>query len=77
MHKTKTLADLEQGATAIVSNLSSIGPIRRRLLDIGLLPGTKVECVQKSPLGDPVAFMVKGAVIALRYEDYTCVSIRV
>ena len=40
-----------------------------RLEDIGLVPGTKVTCLQKSPLGDPVAFRIRGAVIALRSDD--------
>lgn len=37
--------------------------------DIGLIEGTPVECLQKSPSGDPVAYLIRGAVIALRRED--------
>ena len=43
--------------------------MRRRLLDIGLIPGTRVECIGKSPGGDPKAFLIRGAVIAIRAED--------
>ena len=43
--------------------------MRRRLLDIGLTPDTVVECVGKSPAGDPKAFLIRGAVIAIRSED--------
>ena len=43
--------------------------MRRRLQDIGLIEGTVVECVGKSPLGDPCAYVIRGAVIALRSED--------
>lgn len=43
--------------------------MRRRLQDIGLIEGTKVKCLQKSPAGDPVAYLIRGAVIALRSED--------
>ena len=43
--------------------------IRRRLLDIGLVEGTDVSCLQKSPAGDPVAYLIRGAVIAIRSED--------
>lgn len=71
------LSDLPQGDTGIVRELASNGGIRRRLQDIGLIPGTKVECVQKSPLGDPVAYRVRGAVIALRREDSSGVIIGV
>jgi len=64
-----TLAELGQGDSAVVRELASEGSMRRRLQDIGLIPGTRVECVQKSPLGDPIAYLIRGTVIALRCED--------
>ena len=64
-----SLAELNQGDSAVVCELASSGSMRRRLQDIGLIPGTKVECVQKSPLGDPIAYLIRGTVIALRSED--------
>lgn len=76
MSNTYTLAELIQGNTAVVSEITSSGSIRRRLQDIGLIPGTKVLCVQKSPLGDPTAYSIRGAVIALRCEDSSCVIIQ-
>jgi len=66
---------MKQGDSAVVQELTSVGAIRRRLQDLGIIPGTKIECVQKSPLGDPVAYMVRGAVIALRQEDAKTVLI--
>jgi len=69
MNNIKSLKDLKQGQTAKVKSLLSTGSIRRRLLDIGLIEGTEVECLQKSPAGDPVAYLIRGAVIALRSED--------
>lgn len=63
------LCDLKQGQTAKVQSLSNSGSIRRRLLDLGLIDGTKVECLHKSPLGDPTAYLIRGSVIALRAED--------
>ena len=56
-----------------VSQLLSDTSMRRRLQDIGLIEGTKVECIQKSPSGDPIAFLIRGAVIALRTEDSSSV----
>ena len=70
-----SLAHMKQGEIAVVQKLISEGAIRRRLQDLGIIPGTKIECVQKSPLGDPVAYMVRGAVIALRQEDAKTVLI--
>ncbi|WP_040198233.1 FeoA family protein [Candidatus Soleaferrea massiliensis] len=66
---TLTLDHLSEGKTAKVTNLLSSGSMRRRLQDIGLIEGTQVECLQKSPAGDPIAFLIRGAVIALRSED--------
>ncbi|MEG0019597.1 MAG: FeoA family protein [Oscillospiraceae bacterium] len=57
------------GEKATVICLLSTGSIRRRLLDIGLISGTCVECLGRSPQGDPTAFLIRGAVIALRCED--------
>ena len=41
----------------------------RRLRDMGLVRGTPVRCLQVSPLGDPVAYLIRGAVVALRRAD--------
>ncbi len=60
---------LRDGCFAMVTELTAKGPARRRLLDLGLVPGTKVEVIRRSPLGDPIAFNIRGAVIAFRKED--------
>ncbi len=65
----KNLNSLNVGDMATVKQILSNRDIRRRLLDIGLIPETKVECVGVSPSGDPKAFLIRGAVIALRFED--------
>jgi ferrous iron transport protein A len=64
-----TLKDMIPGEKATVKQLLSSGTIRRRLLDIGLTENTEVECVGKSPAGYPTAFLIRGAVIAIRSED--------
>mgnify|MGYP002648503291 CR=1 FL=1 len=69
MYKIDCLMNLKEGERARVSSLLSRGSMRRRLQDIGLIEGTEVECVQKSPAGDPVAYRIRGALIALRSED--------
>ncbi|WP_050697511.1 MULTISPECIES: FeoA family protein [Eubacteriales] len=69
MNQIYSLTSLKEGERARVSTLLSNGSMRRRLQDIGLIEGTEVECVQKSPAGDPVAYMIRGALIALRSED--------
>ena len=64
-----SLYHLVPGESAVVKKLYCSGSIRRRLLDIGLTEQTRVICVGQSPAGDPKAFLIRGAVIALRRED--------
>ena len=64
-----TLSNLKVGEKAIIYKLKNSDDIRRRLQDIGLVEGTEVSCIQRSPCGDPVAYNIRGALIAIRLED--------
>ncbi|MBE6144679.1 MAG: ferrous iron transport protein A [Firmicutes bacterium] len=64
----KYLSDASLGSCYIIKKINVDGSIKRRLLDIGMIEGTKVENVLVSPFGDPMAFLIRGAVIALRNE---------
>jgi Fe2+ transport system protein FeoA len=61
-----TLDRLKKGQRAIVAQLTSSGLERRRLMDLGILPGTEVRVEMGNPLGDPNAYQIRGSVIALR-----------
>lgn len=63
------LHELAIGSVGKVKFITSEGNSRRRMLDLGLIPGTKVEMILKSPAGDPSAYQIRGAVIALRLEE--------
>ncbi len=65
----QSLSDIAVGEKARVTALNTDSSITRRLLDIGLIENTEVECIGRSPLGDPSAFLIRGAVIALRCGD--------
>lgn len=71
-----SLKDLLPGQRATVMALRTTGTMRRRLLDMGLVEDTVVECVGVSPGGDPSAYQIRGAVIALRARDSQNVLIR-
>ena len=64
-----SLNSLRVGQSARVSHIEAEPAMRRRLLDIGLIPGTRVTCTAVSPAGDPAAYLIRGAVIALRGRD--------
>lgn len=65
----KTLANLPVGESARVFFLDSNSQIKRRLLDLGLTEGAVIKAVQSSPSGEFVAYLIRGAVIAIRSED--------
>lgn len=71
----KTLDMLKIGETARIKKIITAGSMRRRLQDLGITEGTPVECVLMSPSRDPVAYRVRGALIALRSEDSSQVVI--
>ena len=70
------LNDLNPGQKGVVRTLGSTGDMCRRLLDIGLIPDTVVECLGRSPAGDPSAYLIRGAVIAIRAADSRKVLLR-
>jgi ferrous iron transport protein A len=67
--KILPLNKLDVGKNAIVVSLLFEGNERRRMLDLGVIRGTLIEAVQKSPAGDPIAYFIRGTLIAIRSED--------
>jgi ferrous iron transport protein A len=59
----------QKGDLIRITHLDINGVMRRRLLDLGFVPGAIVEVLRKSPLGDPIAFRVSQTSIALRKEE--------
>jgi Fe2+ transport system protein FeoA len=56
----RALSELEPGSSGTVIAVDDSGPIGRRLLDLGLLPGTRVRALRHAPLGDPGIFELRG-----------------
>lgn len=63
------LSELKEGQSGTVIYIDTSGSMRRRLLDLGVIEGTTINCVHKSPSGNPVAYQIRGAIIALRTDD--------
>ena len=76
MNEPHYLSDLAPAQRGTVRALGATGAMRRRMLDIGLAPGTEVECLGRSPAGDPSAYLIRGAVIAIRASDGRDVLLR-
>lgn len=64
-----TLNCLQEGESARILSLRMQGALRRRLLDFGLIEGTKICCLRRSPVGNPVIYSVRGTRLALRTQD--------
>ena len=72
-----TLNRLAAGQTASVTALRLTGAIRRRLLDLGLIEGTRVRCLRRGVAGDPVIYGCRGTMVALRCEDSARICVEV
>jgi len=73
----KKLSELEPGEKGTIVKVQGSGALRRRLLDMGLIRGTEIEMVRKSPLGDPLEFLVKGYNLSLRKKECENVYVEV
>lgn len=71
------LLTLRTGQKAKVRKVSATGAMRRRLQDLGVIEDTEIECVGRSPLGDPAAYLIRGAVVALRDTDAATIDVTV
>lgn len=70
------LDEVEPGRKVKVVHLAGRGTARRRLLAVGMVPGTIVEVLRKAPLEDPVEYRVKGTDVSIRARDAHDVEVR-
>lgn len=64
-----TLKAAAPGSRVIVQKLSGSGKVKRRLMDMGIIPGTEIQIQKVAPLGDPVEIKFKGYNLSLRWEE--------
>lgn len=64
-----TLDRLKIGETAVIKTVGGEGALRLRLLDMGLIPRTKVKMLKRAPMGDPLDIIVRGYELTLRADD--------
>ncbi len=72
------LTNIDLGETAVVTKIAPTcrGAERRRFMDLGILPGTEISAEMRSPSGDPTAFRVRDAIIALRKEQSSMIRVK-
>ncbi len=70
-----SLDQLEPGDAGTVVELRACGPLRRRMLDMGLIPGTAVEVLRVAPLGDPMEVRIRGYNLSLRKKEAATIAV--
>ena len=71
----KTLRDIPVGGDAVVVRLAGQGPLKRRIMDMGITKGASVHVRKVAPLGDPIEVTVRGYELSLRKADAEMIEI--
>ena len=72
----KTLKEVAVGQTVTVKKLTGAGPVKRRIMDMGITKGSEVYIRKVAPLGDPVEITIRGYELSLRKHDAACVEVK-
>jgi ferrous iron transport protein A len=72
-----TLAELQPGETGRITKLGALGPLKRRLLDMGVLPGADVRVEKVAPLGDPIEVTIRSYALSLRKSEAQGITVEV
>ena len=71
-----TLNELKTGSSGIITAVGGDGPLRCRLLDMGLIPHTRVTLQKVAPMGDPSEIRVRGYELTLRVEEAQKIEVK-
>lgn len=69
LYMSKTLKDLKPGQRGVISSIKLKGLMRRKLLDMGVIPGVEVYVDKVAPFGDPIEIHLRGYALSLRKSD--------
>lgn len=70
-----TLGDVPVGSAVLVTAVGGEAGFRRRLMELGVLPGTRVEFVRVAPLGDPMELRVRGCALSVRRDQARSITV--
>lgn len=68
-HAARTLDQLAAGERAVIASVDCPPAIARRLMELGVLPGTEVQVIRRAPLGDPLEIALRGVHLSLRKSE--------
>lgn len=64
-----TLKELKPGQQGTVASIGTTGPMKRRIMDMGITPGVEIKVIKVAPLGDPIEVNVRGYELSLRKDE--------
>lgn len=70
------VSDMKIGQEAVITEVLGTGALRHRLLEMGLIPGTKIKLVKKAPFGDPIELNVRCFDLSIRKDDAKLINVR-
>ena len=71
-----TLNELPVGKAAVITKVGGAGALRCRLLDMGLIPNTKIVITKVAPMGDPIELRLRGYTLTIRIEDAKNIEVK-
>ena len=71
----KTLKDVKVGEDCVVARLHGEGPVKRRIMDMGITKGVAIHVRKVAPLGDPVEITIRGYELSIRKGDADCIEV--
>lgn len=71
-----TLKELKPGQQGTVASINTTGPMKRRIMDMGITPGVEIKVVKVAPLGNPIEVNVRGYELSLRKEEAQQIEMR-
>ena len=71
----RTLKEVKVGETVKVAKVTGSGPLRRRIMDMGIIRGTGILVRKVAPLGDPIEVTVRGYELSLRRDDVEIIEV--
>ena len=71
----KTAANLKFGEKAVINDIDTSNPSHQRIIEVGFTPGQEIELVSITTFNDPIAFSVRGTLIAIRKKEADCIIV--
>ena len=72
-----TLKEMKPGQSGQVLSIGESGPLKRRIMDMGITPGVALKVIKMAPLGDPIEINVRGYELSLRKEEAARIEVQV